>query len=291
MEIIRSLTEMQRKSLTLKKQNQSIGFVPTMGSFHEGHLSLMRQACKENDIVVTSIFVNPLQFGPNEDYTHYPRDEKQDVQLAADTGVDIVFIPNAQEMYPTKPLLSIAIAERADVLCGRSRPGHFAGVMTVLAKLFHLVQPDRAYFGLKDAQQFAVVDGLVQDLNFPVQLVGLPTARESDGLAKSSRNVNLEENERKEAVLLHNALQTGRKSAVDGEKNPAIIVKEVKKQIKQNTTGVIDYVELLNYPALQPVSSLHQQVILAVAVQFEKARLIDNVIWNRDGRIVRSIRR
>lgn len=291
MKIIRSIKEMQDESITLKKRKQSIGFVPTMGYFHEGHLSLMRQAHEENDVVITSIFVNPLQFGPNEDYERYPRDEEQDIQLATETGVNIVFIPSVQEMYPTKPLLSMAIAERADVLCGRSRPGHFAGVMTVLSKLFHVIRPDKAYFGLKDAQQFAVVDGLIRDLNFPIQLVGLPTAREPGGLAKSSRNVHLREQERREAASLYAALESGRQFVVDGEENPAIIVKEVQNKMEQETTGVIDYVELLSYPALLPVSSLRQQVILAAAVQFEKARLIDNVIWNQDGQIVRTIRR
>lgn len=291
MKIIRSIEEMQHESSALKKQNQSIGFVPTMGYFHEGHLSLMRKAHEENDVVVTSIFINPLQFGPNEDYERYPQDEEQDIQLATDAGVNILFIPSAQEMYPTEPILKVAIPERADVLCGRSRPGHFSGVMTVLSKLFHIIGPSQAYFGLKDAQQFAVVDGLVKDLNFPIQLVGLPTARESDGMAKSSRNVNLKAEERNEAVTLYTALQNGRELAVDGAENPATIVKEVQNEIKQKTTGVIDYVELLSYPSLLPVSSLRQQVILAVAVQFEKARLIDNIIWDQTGQIIRSIRR
>ncbi|MEN1969374.1 pantoate--beta-alanine ligase [Lentibacillus sp. N15] len=290
MEIIRSLNDMQTKSRTIIQQQQSIGLVPTMGFFHEGHLSLMKQAKKENDVVVTSIFVNPLQFGPNEDYERYPRNEENDIMLAENVGVDIIFIPDAAEMYPEKPLISMSIDKRADVLCGRSRPGHFAGVLTVLTKLFHLIHPSRAYFGLKDAQQFAVVDALISDLNFPIQLIGLPTVREMDGLAKSSRNVNLSDSERSEAVALYQALQAGRQLAVDGEKNPAIIVEEVMNRIEQETSGSIDYVELLSYPALKPVSKVDQRVILAVALQFTKARLIDNLIWDKDSRPVNFIK-
>ncbi|GGB33308.1 pantoate--beta-alanine ligase [Virgibacillus dakarensis] len=290
MEVIRSAAEMQKKSFAFIRESKTIGFVPTMGFFHEGHVALMEQARRENDLVITSIFVNPLQFGPNEDYERYPRNEANDLALAADAGVDLVFIPSAAEMYPAKMLISLTIEERANVLCGRTRPGHFEGVLTVLAKLFHLIQPTKAYFGMKDAQQFSVVSALVDNLNFPVQLIAVPTVRESDGLAKSSRNVNLDEKERKEAVSLYKALQHGRQLVVDGEKNPAIIVKEVKEQIASQLNGKMDYVELWSYPALEPVSVIDRQVILAIAVQFEKARLIDNLVFDERGCIGSQIR-
>ncbi|MGY0691750.1 pantoate--beta-alanine ligase [Virgibacillus sp. FSP13] len=289
MEIIRAKSDMQKKSFDAIRANKTIGFVPTMGFFHEGHLALMEQAKQDNDLVITSIFVNPLQFGPNEDYEQYPRNEENDIALAEKVGVDIVFIPDAKDMYPTKMLISMAIEERVNVLCGRTRSGHFEGVLTVLSKLFHLTQPTKAYFGMKDAQQIAVVDALIKDLDFSVELIALPTIRENDGLAKSSRNVNLDENEREEAVFLYKALQHGRELVVDGEKNPAIIVKEVMDIIDKETNGTIDYVELLNYPALQSVSLIDQQVILATAVKFKQSRLIDNLIFDKNGNLVRRI--
>lgn len=290
MEIIRSIADMQKKSFELISGHKTIGFVATMGFFHEGHLALMEQARQDNDIVVASIFVNPLQFGPNEDYEQYPRNEKNDALLAEKAGVDIVFTPDVRDMYPSKMLVSMSIEERVNVLCGRSRPGHFEGVMTVLTKLFHIIQPATTYFGMKDAQQIAVVDALINDLNFPIELIALPTVRECDGLAKSSRNVNLSKEERAEAVSLYKALQHGRELVVDGEKNPAIIIKEVMQVIDKETSGQVDYVELLSYPALQPVSAVDQQVILATAVQFAKARLIDNLMFDGSGMLIKHIR-
>lgn len=288
MKIIRTIGEMKKYISTIKLKNEQIGFVPTMGYFHNGHLSLMKEAKKENDVVITSIFVNPLQFGPNEDFETYPRDENRDIQLAKKTGVQAVFIPSVDELYPRDPIISLQLIERTDVLCGRTRPGHFNGVLTVLTKLFHIIEPDQVYFGLKDAQQAAVVEALISDLNFPIQLVGVETEREEDGLAKSSRNVYLSADERKEAVWLYKALERGRKLLVDGEKNPAIIVKEVKNALTKNTNGTIDYVEMYNYPDLKPVERIDQQVILAIAVYFTKARLIDNMIFDESGAIIRG---
>ncbi|WP_188453885.1 pantoate--beta-alanine ligase [Virgibacillus oceani] len=290
MEIIRTVNEMQTRSLSILQDNKTIGFVPTMGFFHEGHLSLMKEAKKENDLVVTSIFVNPLQFGPNEDYDNYPRNEKMDAERAKEVGADILFMPGVRDMYPKKMMIDMSINERVNVLCGRSRPGHFEGILTVLSKLFNIIKPNKTYFGMKDAQQVAVVDALVQDLNFPIELVALPTIREADGLAKSSRNVNLSKAERKEAIWLHKALKHGQRFVVDGEKNPAIIEKEVKKIIENETSGSVDYVELLSYPELKNVSFIDQQVILATAVFFERARLIDNLILNADGSLVKQIK-
>ncbi|PAV29474.1 pantoate--beta-alanine ligase [Virgibacillus profundi] len=286
MEIIRSVNTIQKKINTIIGRNEQIGFVATMGFFHAGHISLMKQAIKENDIVVTSIFVNPLQFGPGEDYDQYPRDEDRDIQLAEQSGVDILFVPDVKDMYPKTMHINMSINERVNVLCGRSRPGHFDGVITVLSKLFNILRPDRTYFGMKDAQQVAVVDALISDLNFPIEIVGLPTTRENDGLAKSSRNVNLNKNERIQAVWLYKALKKGQEFVIDGEKNPDIIVKKVMDIITKQTTGTIDYVELLSYPDLKPVSVIDQQVVLATAVYFEHARLIDNLLFDEKGNLI-----
>ncbi len=286
MKIIRSVQTMMKEVANV---NKKIGFVPTMGFLHEGHLSLVKEAKQENDIVVMSIFVNPLQFGPNEDFEQYPRDEQQDAEVAEQHGVDILFLPTVDDMYPKEMGIKMTINQGTDVLCGRSRPGHFDGVITVLTKLFHIVQPNNAYFGLKDAQQFAVVNTLVTQLDFPVQLVGLPTVREGDGLAKSSRNVYLSEIERKEATSLYLGLKLGQKLIVDGIKNPATIITEVKKFISNNTSGKIDYIELLSFPNLKSITTINQQVILAVAVKFSNARLIDNIILNEEGSFIDRI--
>lgn len=286
MKIIRSIQTMMKEVANV---NKKIGFVPTMGFLHDGHLSLVKEAKQENDIVVMSIFVNPLQFGPNEDFEQYPRDEQQDAKVAEQHGVDILFLPTVDDMYPNEMGIKMTINQGTDVLCGRSRPGHFDGVITVLTKLFHIVQPNNAYFGLKDAQQFAVVNTLVTQLDFPVQLVGLPTVREEDGLAKSSRNVYLSEIERKEATSLYSGLKLGQKLIVDGIKNPATIITEVKKFISNNTSGKIDYIELLSFPKLKSITTINQQVILAVAVKFSNARLIDNIILNEEGSFIDRI--
>lgn len=290
MEIIRSIEDMQVRCSGFNQQQKQIGFVATMGFFHQGHTSLINQAKTENDLVVVSIFVNPLQFGPNEDYEQYPRDEAHDISLAEQTGTDILFIPGVDDMYPKKMSIRMHMEERTNVLCGRSRPGHFDGVITVLSKLFHLIQPNKTYFGMKDAQQIAVVDALIHDFNFPIKLVGVPTARDQDGLAKSSRNINLREQEREEAVWLNKGLDSARQRVVDGEKNPDIIVKEVMDTITQNTTAKIDYVELLSYPELEPVTVIDQQVVLATAVFFKHARLIDNLLFNENGTLINRLK-
>lgn len=282
MQIIQSIEEMKQASKTFSRKQKQIGFVPTMGYFHDGHLELIRQAHKQNDITVVSVFVNPLQFGPDEDFESYPRDEQRDIKLASENGADIIFIPEATDMYPKKTIVSMDMLERTDVLCGRSRPGHFSGVVTVLTKLFHIVQPQKVYFGMKDAQQAAVVEALIEDLNFPISFVGVPTVREASGLAKSSRNVRLTEQEKSEAPSLYKALQMGKKMALDGQTNPVIIKKEVRRFIAEHTTGDIDYTELLSYPELRPITPADRTWILAVAVQFSKARLIDNLIFDID---------
>ncbi|SFA82479.1 pantothenate synthetase [Lentibacillus halodurans] len=286
MKIIRTIQDMKQSIEHYRDLKKQIGFVPTMGFLHEGHLNLMREATKENDVVVASIFINPLQFGPNEDFERYPKDEQADTLHAEKAGVDVLFMPTVTEMYPKPMLMQMRIKGRTDVLCGRSRPGHFDGVLTVLTKLFHIISPDKVYFGLKDAQQTAVVDALIDDFNFPIELVGLPTVREANGLAKSSRNVHLTKQERNEAAWLYKGLQQGQQLIRNGEHYPDNIIHLVTKTIEQHISGKIDYVELLSYPSLEFVSSIDQQVILATAVHFDKARLIDNLILDNYGEII-----
>lgn len=273
MQVLNSLQDFKAWVREVKKSGRTIGLVPTMGFLHDGHLSLVEQAKAENDHVVMSIFVNPAQFGPNEDFDRYPRDFERDSLLAEQAGVDVVFAPSAEEMYPRDSQLAISAGALATVLCGASRPGHFDGVLKVVTKLFHLAEPDIAYFGQKDAQQLAIIESLVRDFNFPMEIHRVATVREKDGLAKSSRNVYLSEAERKQAPKLYEALQLGKKAAMQGH-DP---VSEMKGFLQSETSGVIDYVELLSYPDLTP--SPEGQMILALAVQFERARLIDNIIF------------
>jgi pantoate--beta-alanine ligase len=280
MKIISTITEMQQQMQKLKSEGNSIGYVPTMGFLHEGHMSLMKRARKENEVVVLSIFVNPLQFGPNEDLDAYPRDFERDHRIAESEGVDYIFYPSAEEMYPNNASVKVTVVDRTNVLCGKSRPGHFDGVATVLIKLFNIVQPTRAYFGLKDAQQVAVVEGLVQDFNFPIELIPVDTVREEDGLAKSSRNVYLNELEREQAPELNRSLLLAKAAVESGERNPAKLSDMMKNHINENTTGIVDYIEIYSYPELQSLKELTGRIIIAMAVKFSKARLIDNIILN-----------
>ncbi|GAB2574719.1 pantoate--beta-alanine ligase [Gracilibacillus alcaliphilus] len=290
MQVIKKVSEMNQIASQCKAAGKKIGFVPTMGYLHQGHTTLIDRARQEADIVITSIFVNPLQFGPNEDFERYPRDEVRDQELAKQHQVDYLFMPTVEEMYPTDPNISLHVEKRTDALCGKSRPGHFDGVVTVLTKLFHITCADVTYFGLKDAQQVAVVHALITDFNFPTEIIAVPTVREADGLAKSSRNVYLNEQERKEAKYIYQALQTARQLIVDDQKNPDMIVENVKRDIEQQIHGGrVDYVELLSYPYLTPVSSIEGNVIIAVAVQFSKARLIDNIIIDEHGQTPEGI--
>ena len=280
MKVITTIHELQSNIESLKKSVTTIGFVPTMGYLHEGHLTLAKEARDHNEVVVMSIFVNPLQFGPNEDFDRYPRDVERDTALARNAGVDILFIPNTDDVYRGKQSVTMSVKERVDVLCGRKREGHFDGVVTVLTKLFHLVQPTRAYFGQKDAQQVAVVDGLVKDYFFPIKIVRVPTVREEDGLAKSSRNVYLSQQERREAPILYQSLKKARESIMGGEQDPSVIMRNICDMIQEHTSGKIDYVELYSYPELYELNRLEGEIIIAVAVQFKQARLIDNIIIN-----------
>ncbi|MBT2677740.1 pantoate--beta-alanine ligase [Bacillus sp. ISL-35] len=278
MKIISTITEMQQQMQKLKSEVNSIGYVPTMGFLHEGHMSLMKRARQENEVVVLSIFVNPLQFGPDEDLDAYPRDFERDHRIAEAEGVDYIFYPSAEEMYPNNASVKVSVVDRTNVLCGKSRPGHFDGVATVLIKLFNIVQPTRAYFGLKDAQQVAVVEGLVHDFNFPIELVPLDIVREEDGLAKSSRNVYLNEQEREQAPELNKSLLLAKAAVESGERNPAKVADMMKNHVNENTSGIVDYIEIYSYPELQSLKELTGRIIIAMAVKFSKARLIDNII-------------
>jgi pantoate--beta-alanine ligase len=267
-----------------------IALVPTMGFLHEGHASLLRKARAENDLVVLSIFVNPIQFGPNEDFERYPRDPEKDLALAEREGVDFVFLPSVEEMYPQPTRTNIKVADLTDVLCGASRPGHFDGVTTVVGKLLHIVQPDRAYFGQKDAQQVAVIAQMVLDLNFDVEIVPCPIVREFDGLALSSRNVYLSAEERQAALVLSRSLLAVQaKANVEDNVTAGEVLAELRDSIGAEPLAVIDYVEIADFPGLSPlaggdrldVAGRQSDVLIAVAVKFGKTRLIDNVILTK----------
>ena len=282
MKVITTIKELQQVIQRTKKQQNTIGFVPTMGFLHEGHCALLKQARNENDIVVLSIFVNPLQFGPTEDLDRYPRDFDQDQKVAEKIGVDYLFHPSVSEMYPYEPSVTLTVNKRTDVLCGASRPGHFDGVATVLTKLFHIVQPDKVYFGKKDAQQVAVVHGLVTDFNFPLEIITVDTVREEDGLAKSSRNVYLTAQERVQAPILYQSLQKAVEMIHDGETDPNRLISSIEDMIRTETSGEIDYISILSYPQLEKVERITENdIIIAIAVKFSKARLIDNIILTR----------
>lgn len=283
MMICRTIKDLKSHLNDLRESDKTVGFVPTMGFLHEGHASLMRAAREHNQIVVLSIFVNPMQFGPNEDLDRYPRNEDRDIELAAACGVDLVFLPSVEEMYPKKPLTSIKIAQITEQLCGASRPGHFDGVGLVVSKLFHIVNPSRAYFGMKDAQQVAVIEQLVHDLNMDVEIVECPIVREPDGLALSSRNVYLTAEQRIQAVALSQAMRMAielyeQDRAATGQ----LLLQKVTARINKEPLAKIDYVQLLAYPELeqidlsQKLSDNDKELLLAVAVYFGKTRLIDN---------------
>lgn len=278
MKVITTIKDMQAEILNQKSLGKTVGFVPTMGFLHEGHLTLIKQARKENEVVVVSIFVNPLQFGPKEDFSTYPRDFERDRALAEGELVDYIFYPSVEEMYPQSLSVRVVVQERTDVLCGKTRPGHFDGVATVLTKLFTIVMPTRAYFGIKDAQQVAVVEGLIADFNFPIELIPVDIVREDDGLAKSSRNVNLLPDERKQATVLNKSLLAAKKAISEGERNPVKLINEISEMITSESKGQIDYVEIYSYPQLKPLEKIEGTIIIALAVKFSKVRLIDNSI-------------
>ena len=286
LQVIESIEELKKILNRNDRKNATVGLVPTMGFLHKGHLSLVKHAKKQNDIVVMSIFVNPAQFGPGEDFESYPRDRERDLRLASNAGVDIVFMPSVKEMYPTDGGIRILPGNQADALCGASRPGHFDGVLKVVLKLFNIVDPDRSYFGVKDAQQLAIIETFVRDFNLRTTIERVPIVREEDGLAKSSRNVNLTTTERTKAPAIHRALQNGADMFANGFDAKAVI-QHVTDEIVSNSSGTIDYVNMLTYPELGSLTNDAQEVILACAVKFTATRLIDNIIMStKDGTYV-----
>lgn len=281
MKLVRSLAKLSREVKKLKKQNKTIGFIPTMGYLHQGHLSLMRRAKKDGHISVISIFVNPAQFGPKEDYKKYPRNLKRDLRLARNVGVDIVFNPAAEDMYPGKYRTYVNVEKLTSGLCGTSRPGHFRGVTTVVTKLFNLVKPDIAYFGQKDAQQARVIEKMAQDLNMGIKIKIMLTVREIDGLAMSSRNIYLNKEERKQAPVLYQALKLAKKMILSGEENSQKIILAMKNLIKMKTKAKIDYISIVDRGNLEEVKNIKSTVLVALAVGIGKTRLIDNMIVSR----------
>jgi pantoate--beta-alanine ligase len=284
MEVVQTIADLRARIKAYRRKNdQSVGFVPTMGFLHDGHASLLQKARSQSGLVVLSIFVNPLQFGPGEDFERYPRNAEKDLAVAEAAGVDIVFMPSVDEMYPTPTRTTVSVSEVTTRLCGASRPGHFDGVATVVSKLFHIVQPDQAFFGLKDAQQVAVIEQMVLDLNLPVEIVPCPTLREKDGLAMSSRNVYLSSEERQQALVLSQSLQQA-KAFIESKSASSFTSQEleilVRDHIQTAPLAVIDYVEVLSYPTLEPFEHSHSitTLIIALAVKFGKTRLIDNLI-------------
>ncbi|NPV59653.1 MAG: pantoate--beta-alanine ligase [Actinobacteria bacterium] len=283
MRIVTSPEEMLRAVKEVKAAGRSVGLVPTMGYFHAGHLSLMRAARAENDFVVVSLFVNPTQFGPREDFKDYPRDLARDSEMAAEAGVDCVFHPRVEDMYPQPYLTYVEVEGVSEGLCGALRPGHFRGVATVVAKLFHIIPAHRTYFGLKDAQQVMVIRRMVEDLNFDIEIVACPTVREADGLAMSSRNIYLGEEERKAATVLYRSLRLAEEMAVAGEREAGKLVAAIRETIASEPLVEPEYVEVVDWGLLKPVERLEGQVLIALAARVGKARLIDNVILEIEG--------
>ena len=278
MKVIHEIAEMQAASREARVEDLAIGFVPTMGALHEGHLSLVRRARQYSSLVVVSIFVNPLQFGPGEDFTRYPRTLQSDCALLETEGVDIVFAPSAEQMYPAAATTVVHVQGLSDRLDGRSRPGHFLGVSTVVAKLFHIVQPDFAVFGQKDAAQVAVLRQMVRDLNIPVEMIVAPIARDADGLALSSRNAYLTAEERRQALVLHRALLAIEALANSGETDSERLRTAALAILAAEPAAQLDYLEIINPDTLEAVATIAHGALAAVAATIGKTRLIDNLL-------------
>lgn len=282
MKIVSTVNDVRSTVKEWKKNGLKVGLVPTMGFLHEGHLSLIKKAVLENDKVVVSVFVNPTQFGPNEDFEAYPRDLNKDAALCEEAGADLIFHPEPEEMYPDGFCSSVNMTGLTDALCGKSRPIHFQGVCTVVSKLFNIVAPDNAYFGEKDAQQLAIIKRMVKDLNFDIKITGCPIIREEDGLAKSSRNTYLNPEERQAAIVLSKAVKCGRSLVEGGEKDSAVILKEMKSIIENEPLARIDYVEIVDMNTMKNIDKVKGDVLCAMAVYIGKTRLIDNFIYYAD---------
>lgn len=278
MKISGKIDEVRAQVKEWKKQGLSVALVPTMGYLHEGHKSLMERARKENDKVVVSIFVNPMQFGPNEDLESYPRDLDRDSKICEAAGVDLIFHPEVEEVYGPDFHAYVDMHTLPEKLCGASRPVHFRGVQTVVSKLFHIIPADRAYFGQKDAQQLAIIRRMVMDLNFDIEIIGCPIIREEDGLAKSSRNTYLSEEERKQAVILNQSLEAAMDAINAGEKDAAKVKQIIIDKLHTCPLAKIDYVEVVSFDTIQPIEKVEGAVLIAIAVYIGTTRLIDNRI-------------
>jgi len=287
MKKITEIKEMKALVRELKSQGKTIGFVPTMGYLHEGHLSLVRESVQSADATVVSIFVNPTQFGPKEDFKDYPRDINRDIEFLKREGVNYLFCPDSEEMYPYGYKTYVQVQELQGKLCGRSRPEHFKGVCTVVLKLFHIVDPDFAFFGQKDAQQALVLSKMVKNLNLNVEIEILPIVRDEDGLALSSRNEYLNSKERRAALALPRSLQEAKRMIETGERKAAVIIKEMEEVIKKETLIKIDYIEMVDLDELNPVKIIKGEALLALAVFVGKTRLIDNMIIEIDEKGIR----
>lgn len=279
MKIVAETEEVREQVRQWRKEGLSVGLVPTMGYLHEGHKSLIDKAVQQNDRVVVSVFVNPIQFGPGEDLATYPRDLERDAALCEAAGASLIFHPEKENMYFDDFCTFVDMDGLTKGLCGKTRPTHFRGVCTVVSKLFHIVQPDRAYFGQKDAQQLAVIRRMVRDLNFDLEIVGCPIIREEDGLAKSSRNTYLSQEERAAAVILHKGLLRGEEMIRNGERDASVVIREITGIIESEPLAKVDYVKVVDFDRIEKIDAIEGNVLAAVAVYIGKTRLIDNFIY------------
>ncbi len=277
MRVIENIKDLKAIVRSQKQSGKTIGFVPTMGYLHEGHISLAKKSVSENDFTIMSIFVNPTQFGPKEDFSEYPRNMEKDTVMAENAGVDVVFSPTEKEMYPYGYNTYVNVEQITDTLCGESRPGHFKGVATVVTKLFNIVEPDKAYFGQKDAQQAVVIKRMVRDLNMSVEIITCPIIREQDGLAMSSRNTYLNEEERKAALILSKSLLEAERLVKSGEKNSSKIIKHIKDMISAEKLANVEYIKIVDQEDLRDVNEIDKKALIALAVRFGSTRLIDNI--------------
>lgn len=282
MKIVETAAEVRAQVQAWRQEGLSVGLVPTMGYLHEGHQSLIDRAVADNDRVVVSIFVNPMQFGVGEDLESYPRDMDRDAVLCEQAGASLIFHPEPSEMYPEDFSSFVDMSTLTCGLCGKSRPIHFRGVCTVVSKLFNIVLPDRAYFGQKDAQQLAVIRHMVRDLSYGIEIVGCPIVREEDGLAKSSRNTYLNPEERKAALILNRSLAEGKKLLEDGETSVEVVRQKIVDSLETEALAKIDYVEIVDWKNLEPIETIDRQILVAIAVFIGKTRLIDNFLFSPD---------
>lgn len=279
MRLVKTIKEVREIVNEWKKEGLSVGLVPTMGFLHEGHKSLIERSVKENDRTVVSVFVNPIQFAPNEDLEAYPRDIEHDKKLVSSANADLIFNPEPEEMYGAHFTTLVNTTEVSENLCGAKRPIHFGGVCTVLTKLFNIVKPTRAYFGQKDAQQLAVVKRFVKDLNFDIEIIGCPIIREADGLAKSSRNTYLNKEERQAALILSKSLKLGLDKIKEGERDAKVIIDVITKSLQTEKLARIDYVSIVDNENIQYIDKIEGEILCAIAVYIGKTRLIDNFIY------------